>query len=153
MLYEIFLVALTTMSPLVELNGSIPLGIYLGLDPFLTFFVAIIVNSLIFFPIFFLADLFYNLIFSKSHLFQRYLERTRKRAKPVVDKYGYLGLTLFIAIPTPLTGAYTGTVAAWLLKMDWKKSFLAISIGVIINGIIILLAVLGIAKGLQFLLK
>jgi len=81
------------------------------------------------------------------------LDRTRKKAKPYVEKYGYVGLTFFIAIPTPFTGAYTGSIAAWLLKMDWKKSFLAISIGVIINGIIILLAVLGIAKGLQFLLK
>ncbi len=52
MLYEILLVAITTMSPLVELNGGIPLGVYLGLNPLLTFFVAIFVNSIIFFPIF-----------------------------------------------------------------------------------------------------
>ena len=153
MLYEILLVAITTMSPLVELNGGIPLGVYLGLNPLLTFFVAIFVNSIIFFPIFFLIDFFYNLLFSKIHLFQRFLDRTRKKARPYVKKYGYLGLTAFIAIPTPFTGAYTGVLAAWMLKMDWKKSFLAISLGVIINGIIILLAVLGIAKGLEFLLK
>jgi len=153
MLYEILLVTITTMSPLVELNGGIPLGVYLGLDPILTFFVAIFVNSIIFFPIFFLSGFLYELIFSKSHFFKKYLDRTRKKAKLYVKKYGYLGLTLFIAIPTPFTGAYTGTVAAWLLKMDWKKSFLAISVGVIINGIIILLAVLGFLKGLQFLLN
>ncbi len=152
MLYEIFLVAITTMSPLVELNGSIPLGIYLGLTPLLTFTVAIFFNSIIFFPIFFLINFFYKLVFSKIKLFQKYLEKTRRKAKPYVDKYGYLGLTLFVAIPSPLTGAYTGIMAAWIFNMDWKKSFLAIVAGVLINGLIILVAVLGVIKGLEFLL-
>jgi uncharacterized membrane protein len=152
MLYEIFLVAITTMSPLVELNGGIPLGIYLGLSPLLTFTVAIFFNSIIFFPIFFLIDFFYKLMFSKIHLFQKYLEKTRRKAKPYIDKYGYLGLTLFIAIPSPLTGAYTGVIAAWIFNMDWKKSFLAITAGILINGLIILVAVLGVIKGLEFLL-
>ena len=153
MLYEIFLVALTTMSPLLELNGGIPFGIYLGLNPLLVFLVAIFFNSIIFFPVYFLIDFFYKSIFSKFQIFKKYLERTRKKAKPYVEKYGYLGLTFFISIPTPLTGAYTGAIASWLLKMDWKKSFLAILIGVIINGLIILLAVLGIIKGYSFLYK
>jgi uncharacterized membrane protein len=152
MLYEMFLVAITTMSPLVELNGGIPLGIYLGLNPMLTFLLAIFFNSIIFFPLFFLINFFYKLIFSKIQLFKKYLDRTRKRAKPYVEKYGYLGLTFFISLPSPLTGAYTGVIAAWLLNMDWKKSFLAISAGIVINGIIVLLVVLGIAKSLEFLL-
>lgn len=147
-----FLVAITTMSPLVELNGGIPLGIYLGLNPMLTFLLAIFFNSIIFFPLFFLINFFYKLIFSKIQLFKKYLDRTRKRAKPYVEKYGYLGLTFFISLPSPLTGAYTGVIAAWLLNMDWKKSFLAISAGIVINGIIVLLVVLGIAKSLEFLL-
>jgi uncharacterized membrane protein len=153
MLREIFLVAITTMSPLVELNGGIPLGVYLGLNPLLTFLVAVFFNSIIFFPIFFLIDFFYELVFSKIRLFQKYLDKTRKKARPYVDKYGYLGLTLFIAIPSPLTGAYTGVVAAWLFSMDWKKSFLAILAGITINGARVLLAVLGVVKGLGFLLK
>jgi uncharacterized membrane protein len=152
MLYEIFLVAVTAMSPLVELNGGIPLGIYLGLDPLLTFLLAVVFNSIIFFPIFFLMNFFYKLILSKINLFRKYLERTRRKAKPSIEKYGYIGLTFFIALPSPFTGAYTGALAAWLLNMDWKKSFLAICIGVIINGVIILLSVLGIVKGLEFFL-
>lgn len=147
-----FLVAITTMSPLVELNGGIPLGIYLGLNPLLTFFLAIFFNSIIFFPLFFLINFFYKLIFSKIQLFRKYLNRTRRKAKPYVEKYGYLGLTFLISLPSPLTGAYTGVIAAWLLNMDWKKSFLAIFAGIVINGIIVLLVVLGIAKSLEFLL-
>lgn len=153
MLYEIFLVAMTSMSPVVELNGGIPLGVYLGMNPLMAFFVAVIANLTVFFPLFFLIDFFYNLLFSKIHLFQRFLDRVRRKAHPHVEKYGYLGLTVFIAIPTPFTGAYTGALAAWMLRMDWKRSFLAISLGVLINGFIIMLAVMGLLNGLGFFLK
>ncbi len=58
-----------------------------------------------------------------------------------VDKYGYWGLALFVAIPLPITGAYTGTLGAWVLGMDPKKTFLAVALGALIAGIIVTVVV------------
>ena len=139
---EIALTLLATVSPISELRGGIPLGISLGLDALFTFFIAIIANALIFFPIFFALRLFYDKLLYRIPLFDKYLNHLRKRGEPVVEKYGYWGLTLFVAIPLPITGAYTGTILAWLVGMDWKKAFPAVGLGVIVAGVIVLLITL-----------
>ncbi len=145
---EIAWVLLATVSPISELRGGIPLGISLGLDPWFTFFIAIIANALIFFPVFFALRLFYDKLLFRIPLFNKYLDSVRKRGKPKVEKYGFWGLTLFVAIPLPITGAYTGTILAWLLGMDWKKAFPAVGLGVIVAGVVVLLITLGITSTL-----
>jgi uncharacterized membrane protein len=141
---EIALTLLATVLPISELRGGIPLGISLGLDPLFTFFIAVIANVLIFFPIFFTLRLFYDKLLSRIPLFNKYLDNLRKRGKPKVEKYGFWGLFLFVAIPLPITGAYTGTILAWLLGMDWRKAFPAIGLGVIVAGVVVLLITLGV---------
>jgi uncharacterized membrane protein len=144
---EIALVLLATVSPISELRGGIWLGIVtFGLDPLLIFFIAVIANAVIFFPVFFALRLFYDKFLFRIPLFNKYLYSLRKRGKPIVDKYGFWGLTLFVAIPLPFTGAYTGTILAWLLDMDWKKAFPAVGLGVIIAGVVVLLITLGITS-------
>jgi uncharacterized membrane protein len=134
---------LVTASPISELRGGIPLGISLGLDPWFTFFVAIVVNALIFFPVFFVLRLFYDKFLFRIPLFDRYLDSLRKRGKPIVDKYGFWGLFLFVAVPLPFTGAYTGTILAWLLDVDWRRAFPAVELGVVVAGVIVFLITLG----------
>jgi uncharacterized membrane protein len=134
---------LVTASPISELRGGIPLGISLGLDPWFTFFVAIVVNALIFFPVFFVLRLFYDKFLFRIPLFDRYLDSLRKRGKPIVDKYGFWGLFLFVAVPLPFTGAYTGTILAWLLDVDWRRAFPAVGLGVVVAGVIVFLITLG----------
>jgi len=143
---EIALTLLATVLPISELRGGIPLGISLGLDPLFTFFIAIIANALIFFPIFFALRFFYDKLLYRIPLFNKYLDRVRKRGKPKVDKYGFWGLALFVAIPLPITGAYTGTILAWLTGMDWKKAFPAVGLGVIVAGVVVLLITLGVIE-------
>ena len=141
---EIALTLLTTVLPISELRGGIPLGVSLGLDPLFTFFIAIIANALMFFPIFFALRLFYDKLLSRIPLFNKYLDSLRKRGKPKVDKYGFWGLTFFVAIPLPITGVYTGTALAWLLGIDWKKALPAVGLGVIVAGVVVLLITLGV---------
>jgi uncharacterized membrane protein len=142
---EIALTLLVTVSPISELRGGIPLGILeFGLDPLLVFFISVIANALIFFPVFFALRLFYVKVLYRIPLFDKYLDNLRKRGKPIVEKYGFWGLTLFVAIPLPITGAYTGTILAWLVDMDWKKAFPAVGVGVIIAGVIVFLITLGV---------
>jgi len=135
---------LVTVSPISELRGGIPLGISLGLDPLFTFLIAIVANTLIFFPVFFALRLFYDKFLFRIPLFDKYLGSLRKRGKPIVDKYGFWGLALFVAVPLPLTGAYTGTILAWLLDVDWKKAFPAVGLGILVAGIVVLLITLGV---------
>jgi uncharacterized membrane protein len=149
MAWKIAWVLLATVSPISELRGGIPLGIVkYGLDPLLIFCIAVIANALIFFPVFFALRLFYDKLLSRIPLFNKYLDSLRKRGKPKVDKYGFWGLALFVAVPLPLTGAYTGTILAWLLDMDWKKAFPAVGLGVVVAGVIVLLITLGVTSTL-----
>ena len=137
---EIAWVLLATVSPISELRGGIPLGILrYELDPLFVFCIAVVVNALIFFPIFFALRLFYVRILSRIPLFNRYLNDLRRRGEPKVEKYGFWGLFLFVAVPLPMTGAYTGTILAWLLGMSWRKAFPAVGLGVVIAGAIVLL--------------
>jgi uncharacterized membrane protein len=150
MMQKIGFVLLITLSPIAELRGGIPLGILkFGLDPLFTFFIAIIANALLFFPIFFALCLFYDKLLSRFQLFNRYLDSVRRRGNPKVAKYGFLGLTLLVAIPLPVTGVYTATILSWLSGLDWRKAFPAIGIGVVIAGVIVLLATLGVIKGFE----
>lgn len=141
---EVAWVLLATISPISELRVGIPLGISLGLEPWFTFLICVIANALIFFPVFFVLRLFYDRFLYRIPYFNRYLDNLRKRGKPKVEKYGFWGLLVFVAVPLPLTGAYTGTILAWLLDMDWRKAFPAVAGGVVLAGIVVLLITLGV---------
>jgi len=143
MIQETIAVIIANLMPTLEQVGGIPLGIALGLNPVYSLLVSLAVNCLLFFPVYFSLELFYENVFSKMSLFKKYLERSRKRGKPYVDKYGILGLTLFISLPTPFTGTYTASMLSWILDLDWKSSSLAIFLGSLIGGIIILGTTLG----------
>ena len=143
MIENIWLVILTTLSPISELRGGIPLGLALGLNPTLTFLVTVFFNCLIFFPVYFGMKLFYKKALSKIGIFNKYLGRVRKKGEPYVEKYGLIGLAIFVAIPLPITGAYTGSILGWLLDIKWKNAFFAVSLGVLIAGIIVLSISLG----------
>jgi uncharacterized membrane protein len=143
---DIALTLLACISPISELRLGIPLGIdHFGLSPWLVFPLAVVANALVFLPIFFALRLLYDKLFTRIPLFNRYLDGLKKRGKPRVEKYGFWGLFAFVAVPLPFTGAYTGTILAWLLGMDWKKAFPAVALGVLVAGVIVLLITLGVA--------
>jgi uncharacterized membrane protein len=73
-------------------------------------------------------------------LFDRWVVRTRAKAEKNVRKWGYWGVMLFVAIPLPITGAYTGTLAAWILKLDKVRSFRYLALGVVIAGVVVSIA-------------
>jgi uncharacterized membrane protein len=76
--------------------------------------------------------------------FKKRLVKIDKKASKYVDKYGLLGLALFVGVPLPGTGAYSGALAAHLLGMEKKKAMIAVAIGITIAGILVSLASLGI---------
>jgi len=76
-------------------------------------------------------------------LFKWFFERTRKRFYNKYSKYGDLGLILFVAVPLPTTGCWSGAVAAWLFGIEPRKSFMLIFIGILISAFIVSLITIG----------
>lgn len=144
-------VALITLIPWIEVRGSIPVGIGLGLDPWLVFLTAAIFNILIFFPIFFGLKFIYKFL-KRWGFFERIVTKVRKKGEPYIKRYGVIGLAIFIGIPLPGTGVYAGTLLAWLLDVEWKKAFIAAAIGVIIAVSIIFVASMGVFSALRIFL-
>ncbi|MEO0294352.1 MAG: small multi-drug export protein [candidate division WOR-3 bacterium] len=141
-------IVILSLLPISELRGSIPLGLSSGIPIYVVFPISVASNILVF-PIFYLFLSSIHNLLMKINLYRKtfnfFLERTRKNLSPKIEKYGYIGLTLFVAIPLPVTGAYTGTLGAWFFKMQKRKSFLSIIVGVFIAGIIVsLVSIFGI---------
>jgi uncharacterized membrane protein len=138
-------VALLAVLPISELRGAIPYGVISGLPIVPVIIISIIFNVIVFFIVmFFLTYIHKGLCNIKLYkkIVDRFLERVHRRAHKKVAKYGYWGLTIFVAIPLPITGAYTGSIAAWILGMDKKRSFLAVVVGVLIAAAIVTAVVL-----------
>lgn len=148
-------VILLSLLPISELRGAIPLAIASGIKPLNAFLIAVIANCLVVPIVFFFLDLLHKHFYSIGiyrRLFDRYIERTRiKFEKHAGSKFEFIALCLFVAIPLPMTGAYTGTVAAWLFNLNRKKSYLAVMLGVLIAGIIVTVLAVGVKSIFNFL--
>lgn len=144
---DLLQVFLLSMTPIGELRLSIPMGIIIyNLNVVLVFFISIIGNLIP--PIFILifAEKLIPYFSKKFKIFEKLYKwwenNIRKKHYEKIEKYGPIGLVLFVGIPLPMTGAYTGSVLAILAKLSFKKSLLSIILGVIIAGIITTIVVM-----------
>lgn len=151
---EILTTFLMAAWPILECRGAIPYGVLVGLDPATVFLVAFFGNIL---PVPFLL-LFLNR-FERwvmgmgegnwlRRVYVKYIDRVRRRAKPTIDRYGLLGLTAFVAVPLPLTGAWTASLLSYLLGMETKRSLAAIVAGAL--GACVIVMALMLAYGFIF---
>ncbi|MBD3261189.1 MAG: small multidrug export protein [Candidatus Altiarchaeales archaeon] len=133
-------VVLVTCLPWIELRGSIPLGVLgLGLNPVLVFLVAGLVNVAVIYPAFWFLDWFFDFMM-RIPVFGRVLARTQAKARPYVEKYGEVGLVLFVGVPLPGTGAYSGSLAAHVLGIKNRRAASSIALGVLLAAVVITLA-------------
>ena len=136
------IVFLVSMVPLIELRGAIPYGVMFGLPLWQTFLIAIVGNMLPVRIIFFFARRVLEWGADKpliGKIFTFFLEKGHRGGAKLQAKAGrglYWALLLFVGIPLPGTGAWTGTLAARLLDMDFKKSVAACMGGVLLAGVI-----------------
>ena len=135
------LVLLLAALPISELRGAIPAGFAFGFSPLKSFYIAFIGNVIPVIPLLlFLKPVseFLRKMPVLSKFFNWLFERTKKRAA-IVERLEAIGLILFVAIPLPITGAWTGCVAASLFKVRFRYAFPAIVAGITIAGIIVTL--------------
>ncbi len=138
-LWGLLVIFFMSMVPIIELRGAIPIGIVtFGFEPYIVYTVCVLGNIL---PVPFL------ILFSKKILdymrtvrhvgpfFAKYLDRAHANAGKITS-FQLLGVFLFVAVPLPLTGAWTGSVIAAILGLRVKKAFFAVAAGVLSSGLI-----------------
>ena len=140
------LVFIISLLPILELRGGLIAAALLGLDPIPSYIISIIGNLL---PIPFILLLINKVLdwMRKSKHFSKianWLDSKVEKHKGQIEKYGYLGIVLFVGIPLPGTGAWTGSLIASVLEMDKKKTFLAVLLGVFLASIIMMVLSFGI---------
>ena len=157
MIWKYLLVLIISMVPLIELRGAIPVavGMDLGLPEWAVLITAIIGN-LIPVPIIYLfarkflewgAKVKWKPLAQFCNFCLKKGEKAGAKLLKKAGNYGtYFALFLFVAIPVPGTGAWTGTLAASILKLDFKKTVIAITAGVLTAGLIMLAVSLGFFK-------
>lgn len=139
---------LLAMSPIFELRGAIPLaiGVY-GLSPLEAYVISVVGNLV---PVVFLllylepvsrwlmryrpGEVFFDWLFTRTY--RKHVEHHRK--------YGLLALTFFVALPLPVTGAWTGSAIAFIFGLQFRDAFPAIAAGVCIAGVVVTASVLGV---------
>ncbi len=154
MFLKYLVVFLVSMVPLIELRGAVPIGLSPLLGdalPIIPLYITCIIGNMLPVPIiFFFARKVLVWGADKKYIgkfFKFCLEKGEKGGKKLQEKAGrglYVALFLFVGIPLPGTGAWTGTLAASLLDMDFKKSSIAVMCGVVLAGIIMGLASAGV---------
>lgn len=159
MLGQILLLLLITCLPFIELRLAIPVGMLAGsiilpfgivasgmnLSPLLVFFVVVVANIL-------LAIVLYNLIFYIDRFlrqsiiknwYAKVLDRAHRRLKKFTKRYGLFGVALFIAVPLPGSGVYSGALGAFVLGLSKRDFYVASAIGVFIAASIVTFLTLG----------
>lgn len=150
MLKNYLIIFLISMVPLIELRGAIPVSQGLGLS-IISSYIICIIGNMIPVPIIYL---FARKVLEWGQdkkliggICTFFLVKGSKAGKKLEEKAGkglFLALLLFVGIPLPGTGAWTGTLAASLLDMKFKDTVIAVSLGVLLAGVIMMLASLGI---------
>ena len=153
LIMKLLILILVTFIPFLELRASIPLGILnskvnlpfglilqgFGLNWILVSFICVATNIVLGPIVYLFLDNFVH-YFLKFKIFANYyhkkVEKTQEKIKFYIDKYGLLGISLFIGIPIPGTGTYSAALGSYFLGLSYKKFVLANILGTIIAGII-----------------
>ena len=142
------IVFIISLMPILELRGGLIAASLLGLDPLRSYIIAIIGNIIpVPFILWFINSILEWMRNSKHFKkLAKWIDKKAHKHKGQIEKYGYLGLVLFVGIPLPGTGAWTGCLIASVLEMDRKKSFIAAMIGIFMASIIMMILSFGVLK-------
>ncbi|GAB6392534.1 MAG: small multidrug export protein [Treponematales bacterium] len=140
--------------PISELRGAIPFAAARGLPWFAAYPLAVCVNALAAPACWLFLSTAHRLFYGAAdgggageagggglrwyrRLFDRFVARARERLRPGVERWGWFGLALFVAVPLPVTGAWTGTLGAWVLGLGRRRTLAAVFLGVLISGAVV----------------
>ena len=134
-------VVLCSMVPVIELRGAIPLGWAADLPWWLTYLLAVVGNMI---PVPFILllirqvlDLMEKMPVKFVRAIAAWIRRKAEKNTDKIQRYGFWGVCLFVAIPLPMTGAWTGSLVAATIRMNFWKAMLSALIGVMIAGVVV----------------
>ena len=146
------IVFIISMCPILELRGGLIAASLFEMNPWVSYLICMIGNIL---PIPFILWLINKILNwmrnskgKRLNAIANWLDKKVDKHKGQIEKYGYWGLVLFVGIPLPGTGAWTGCLIAAVLEMDKKKSFLAALLGVFIASVIMMLLSFGLLSNI-----
>ena len=150
------LIALTLM-PFLELRASIPYGVFNTSLSLLSIFLICSITNILLAPLVYLflnkfVHLFLKIKFIDK-IYQKTVTKAQHKVEKYVDKYGILGLAIFIGIPLPGSGVYSGALGAHILGFKFKDFFKAAIIGVTIAAVVVMLISFSGNGALNFLIK
>ena len=129
-----------SMIPIIELRGAIPMGFAFGMPFGLTYLLSVVGNMLpVPFILLFIKVVLNWMTKSKIRLFNKtaaWLHRKVEKNRDKIAKYSFWGVCFFVAIPLPVTGAWTGSLVAAMIDMKFWKALLSCFLGVLIAGVI-----------------
>jgi uncharacterized membrane protein len=131
---------LLSIVPWVELRLAIPYGIAKeGLHPGMAFAAAVLASWTVILPVFVGLDLFYVRFLSRSPLVRRLIEEVRRHGRRYVERWGVVGVGIYVSLPVPGPGVYSGAVLAWTLGLPRRQAIGALVIGVLVSAILVTL--------------
>jgi uncharacterized membrane protein len=143
-----------SMLPISELRGAIPWATAMGMSWKAAFFYAYIGNFIPVIPLLLFLDPVSRYL-RRWHTWDRFFDwifaRTRRKGK-MIERYEFFGLILFVGIPLPVTGAWTGTVAAFLFGIPLWRAVVAAMCGIFLAGCIVTMATQGVVQAFKFFL-
>ncbi|OHA70312.1 MAG: hypothetical protein A3H01_00785 [Candidatus Wildermuthbacteria bacterium RIFCSPLOWO2_12_FULL_40_9] len=139
-------VFLLSMTPFGELRASVPIGLVVyKMNPVSVFFVSVMGNITAVLLILIFLGFISSYLARKSYLFNRFFAwlftKTRDKHYDIIERYGIYALAVFVAIPLPFTGGWTGALIAFVFGIPFWQAFLSISIGVLVAGLLVLFVV------------
>ena len=149
-------VSFLTLLPIAELRGGLPYAIARGFPWFIAYPWCVFINALVSPIAYIFLDTVHNLLYRwgfYAGIFDKLVERARHKLTAKVERFGFWGVAVFVGIPLPITGAWTGTLGAWVLGLSRRRTMLAVLVGVSVSGLIVSAIVLLGIEALDLFIK
>ena len=148
--------AFLSLLPISELRGGIPVAIAGGIEWYWAYLYCVVINALVAPIAYVFLDSVHKILYRwgfYARIFDKLVERARMKLTDKVDRFGFWGVAVFVGIPLPITGAWTGTLGAWVLGLSRRKTMLAALAGVLVSGAIVTTIVLLGVEALDLFIK
>ncbi|HEV2438868.1 MAG TPA: small multi-drug export protein [bacterium] len=139
MLTRFIHVMLFSIVPWVELRLAIPYGITKGLPPAAAFSAAVLASWAVIIPVFLGMDLFYERFLSRYAVVRRLIQEVRRHGRKYVERWGVVGVGIYVSLPLPGPGVYSGAVLAWTFELPRRQAILALAVGVLVSAFLVTL--------------
>ncbi len=152
-MHRVIQVMLISIAPAAELRVAIPFGITKGLHPLVALLAAVVATWAVIVPMFLILDLFYEGFLSNVSLIRRFVQEVRHRGGTYVERWGVLGVGIYVSLPLPGPGIYSGAILAWLFGLPRRRAIISLGLGVAASGVLVAAISMGVIALIRKLMQ